>query len=76
MDEKKHERFRRVVEKRMEILINDFAKLGSCASKVSYDYTELEVDLVIAELERQIVNLRERFDGKKAFSLAQSEIHK
>lgn len=43
MNEKKHERFIRIVERRMDVLINDFEKLGNCASKVSYDYTEEEV---------------------------------
>ena len=38
MNEKKHERFIRIVERRMDVLINDFEKLGNCASKVSYDY--------------------------------------
>lgn len=38
MDEVKHNRFVKVAEKRMEVLINDFYKLGYCASRVSYDY--------------------------------------
>ena len=47
MDEVKHERFRKVVEKRMEVLINDFYKLGNCASKVSYEYTDSEVRQIL-----------------------------
>lgn len=35
MNEKKHERFIRIVERRMDVLTNDFEKLGNCASKVS-----------------------------------------
>ena len=69
MDEVKHERFVRVVEKRMEVLINDFYKLGNCASLVSYDYTQSEVDQIIKEIERQTDNLKERFAGKRTFSL-------
>lgn len=69
MDEVKHNRFVKVVEKRMEVLINDFYKLGNCASRVSYDYTEDEVNLIFEELENQISNLRERFAGRKRFSL-------
>ena len=56
MNEKKHERFIRIVERRMDVLINDFEKLGNCASKVSYDYTEEEVERIVEELERQVVN--------------------
>lgn len=69
MDEVKHERFVRVVEKRMEVMINDFYKLGNCASRVSYDYTDSEVEQIIKEIERQTDILRERFAGKKTFSL-------
>lgn len=70
MDEVKHERFVRVVEKRMEVLISDFYKLGNCASTVSYDYTQSEVDQIIKEIERQTDILKKRFAGKKTFSLA------
>ena len=71
MDEVKHNRFVKVVEKRMEVLINDFCKLGNCASRVSYDYTEDEVNLIFEELENQISILRERFAGRKRFSLTE-----
>ena len=70
MDEVKHNRFRKVAEKRMEVLIVDFYKLGNCASKVSYDYTDAEVEQIFDELEHQIKVLRDRFNGKKAFSLS------
>ncbi len=72
MNEAKHERFLKVVEKRMEVIINDFQKLGNCSARTSYDYSEIEVEQITAELERQIANLKERFAGKKAFSLATS----
>ena len=73
MDEVKHNRFVKVVEKRMEILINDFYKLGNCSSRVSYDYTEGEVKAIFEELENQISVLRERFAGRKRFSLSTEE---
>ena len=50
MNEKKHERFIRIVERRMDVLINDFEKLGNCASKVSYDYTEEEVTRIVEDV--------------------------
>ncbi len=69
MDEIKHERFVRVAEKRMEVLINDFYKLGNCASRVSYDYSDAEVERIIREIERQTDTLKERFAGKRVFAL-------
>lgn len=73
LDEVKHNRFCKVVEKRMEVMIADFTKLGNCASKISYDYTDAEVEKIFHELEHQIEILRDRFNGKKQFSLSDIE---
>ena len=73
MNTVKHERFCKVVEKRMATMIRDYELLGKCASKVSYDYTEEEVEKIFAELRNQMEILRDRFNGKKAFSLATKE---
>ena len=72
MDEVKHARFVKVVEKRMEVLMNDFYKLGNCASRVSYDYTDDEVKLIFGEIDRQIEILRDRFAGRRKFSLSEN----
>ena len=69
MDEKKHERFCKVAERRVNQIIDDMEKLGNCSAKASYDYTEAEVNLIIEALEKEIVRLRERFDGKTYFTL-------
>lgn len=69
MNEKKHERFIKVAGHRMDLLICDFRKLGNCASKNTYEYAAEEVALIFEELERQIRLLREKFEGKKIFSL-------
>ena len=73
MNEVKHERFYRVVEKRMAVLIDNIEKLGNCSSRVSYDYTQEEVQKIIDELDYQLKHLKERFSGKRAFSLSSSE---
>lgn len=73
MKETKHERFCRVVEKRMAELIDDFEKLGNCSAKVSYEYSEEELQQIYAELEYQMTRLKERFSGKRVFSLSSSE---
>jgi len=41
---------------------------------VSYDYTEDEVNMILEELEKQISILRERFAGRKRFSLTDETI--
>ena len=73
MNTVKHERFRKVVEKRMATMIRDNELLGKCASKVSYDYSDEEVEKIFTELRNQMEILRDRFNGKKAFSLSTKE---
>ena len=59
-DNAKRERFKTVAVKRMEKLIADFELLGNCSSLASYEYEEIE---------RQTQILKDRFAGKKAFTL-------
>ena len=70
MKETKHERICRVVEKRMATLIDDFEKLENCSAKVSYEYSEEELQQIYDELEFQMSRLKERFNGKQASSLS------
>ncbi len=74
MKETKHERFCRVVEKRMAEMIDCFEKLGNCSAKVSYEYTEEELQQIYEELDYQLTRLKERFAGKRVFSLSASEV--
>ncbi len=53
----------------MEKLIAAFELLGNCSSLVSYEYTDADVAAIFEEIERQTQILRDRFAGKKAFSL-------
>lgn len=69
MDQKKHERFCKVAERRVNQILEDMEKLGNCSAKVSYDYTEEEVERIVGALEQGIICLRERFAGKTNFTL-------
>ena len=68
-DNAKRERFKKVAVKRMEKLIADFKLLGNCSSLASYEYTDAEVTAIFEEIERQAQILKDRFAGKKAFTL-------
>ncbi len=68
-DNAKRERFKKVAVKRMEKLIADFELLGNCSSLASYEYTDAEVTAIFEEIERQTQILKDRFVGKKAFTL-------
>ena len=68
-DNAKRERFKKVAVKRMEKLIADFELLGNCSSLASYEYPDAEVTAIFEEIERQTQILKDRFAGKKAFTL-------
>ena len=55
------------------VAIDNIEKLGNCSSRVSYDYTQEEVQKIIDELDYQLKHLKESFSGKRAFSLSSSE---
>ena len=69
MDERNHDRFRKVAEKRVNQIMEDIEKLGNCSAKASYDYTDAEVEQIIVALEQAVHDLRKRFAGKRSFSL-------
>jgi len=69
----KRERFQKIAVKRMEKLIADFELLGNCSSLVSYEYTDAEVEAIFKEIERQTQILRDRFAGKKLFTLQSND---
>ncbi len=69
MNAVKHERFVRIATARVEALIRDFDKLGRCAAKESYEYTPEEVEKIFAEIDRQLIRLRDRFEGRDRFVL-------
>lgn len=77
--ESRNERFVRVVEKRVDKLINMIRLLGNCSNRVSYEYTPAQVDQVFGALQTSLDTAHERFrDGlksKKRFSLSAKPEH-
>lgn len=73
MKESKEDRFRRVVEARVNKLIKMLRLLGNC-SGIAYAYTPDQVEQVFAALQTELDNAHQRFahsgKGKKRFSLS------
>lgn len=68
----KHERFVRVVEKRMDTIIHAFYMLGKCSDKSVYEYKKTELEQIFNELESQISTLKKKFAGQHRFTLVSS----
>jgi hypothetical protein len=54
----KRERFVRVVERRMEKLLDDFDSLGKCANRSNYDFSEDDVKEIFKEISRKLKEIR------------------
>lgn len=80
MREAKSDRFRRIVEARVNKLIKMLRLLGNCSNKCVYEYTQDQVNQVFDVLQTELDKARERYaigtrSGKKRFSLTEEPEH-
>ena len=63
--ETKSETFIRLAELRVKSVLNSFRILGNCGSRVNYDYTQDQVDEIIASIDNAYSNLLAKFTPSK-----------
>lgn len=61
--ETKHDRFVRIVEARTNKAAEMIRLIGNCASRSSYDYSDEEVKMIFAYLEKELRNAKNKFSG-------------
>lgn len=71
MSSEKRERFLRIAESRTQKVLNAMQSLGKCAATASYEYTTKDVDQICTAIESELTELKNKFSGKKHFSLSQ-----
>ena len=59
----KRDRFIRIVEKRVNNILQNLDSLGNCSNKRNYDYSEKDVKLIFAEIEKKVKETKSRFEG-------------
>ena len=70
--ENNRDRFVRIVERRVNVILNDFESLGKCSNKRNYEYTEDDVKRIFSEIDKKSKEVKAMFNGKtknKAFRL-------
>ena len=69
----KRERFVRIVERRVNEILNNFDSLGKCANKKNYEYRDEEVRKIFGTLERKLREIKLLYQNsnekKKRFTL-------
>lgn len=66
-EEAKRKRFIRVVERRMNRLLNDLRLLGNTSNKSLYKYERADVDKIFGEIKGKLTEVESKFNsGKKS----------
>lgn len=60
--ESRNERFRRLAASRGDRLIREIALLGNLANRKNYDYSPEEVERLFEPIERELREIRAKFD--------------
>ena len=59
--ETKTEAFKRVARRRVNKVLTAIRVLGNCSNKASYEFTEVEVDMMFSAIEELLKSTRLRF---------------
>jgi hypothetical protein len=60
----KRDRFIRVVESRVNKILNGLDNLGKCSNKRNYEYSEDEVKKIFREIDRKVKETKLQFQGE------------
>ena len=64
----KRDRFIRVVERRVNQILNSLDNLGKCSNRRNYEYTEEEVKKIFRETDRKVREIKLQFQSSSGSS--------
>lgn len=64
-DDAKRKRFIKVVERRMDRLLNDLRLLGNTSNKSLYNYDQTDVEKVFKEIDNKVAEIKSKFNSGK-----------
>ena len=71
--ETNRDRFIRIVERRVNNILNNLDSLGKCSNRKNYEYTEKDIRAIFGEIDGKIKEIRSLFRGnsntRKPFKL-------
>lgn len=68
----RRERFVRIVERRVNAILNNLDSLGKCSNKRNYQYSEVDATKVFREIDKKTREIKALFNGRgstKRFTL-------
>ncbi len=60
----KRQRFIKIVERRVNRILDSLDSLGKCSNRKNYDYDDEEVRKIFREIERKVREVKIQFQGK------------
>ena len=66
--ESKRDRFVRIVERRVNIILSNLDSLAKCANKKNYEYTDDDVKKIFGEIDKKTKEIKAIFAGKSTSS--------
>jgi len=63
--ENKRERFKRLVTRRTNSVLQKLKVLGNCSNRSAYDYTEEDINKIFSEIERRVRETKAKFHFPK-----------
>ena len=70
MKETKRERFVRVAEKRTQKVLDSLTSLGKCAHPACYEYTNEDLEIIFAAINKAVRDTHDTLIGGKRFTLS------
>ena len=71
--ESKRDRFIRIVERRVNVILDNLDSLGKCSSRRNYEYSEKDLSKIFGEIEKKTKQIKsmykERSESKNRFKL-------
>jgi hypothetical protein len=61
-NENKRDRFRRLAQRRTNIVINRLRILGNCADKGRYEYAKEDMERIFSAIDRRLNKIKAKFD--------------
>lgn len=69
----KRDRFIRIVEKRVNMILGNLDNLGKCSNKRNYQYSEKDVKKIFSEIDKKVKEIKNKFqdhtNSKSTFKL-------
>jgi len=71
--ETSRERFKRIAERRVNMVLDDLDSLGKCSNRKHYQYSDADIRKIFREIEKKSKEIKSLFketgNGKKRFTL-------